>query len=224
MSDSHQRGSDGGADSDGRATDPIGIIGEDRAVALVRAPAIPDAAALANALAAGGIRAVEFTFTTPDVLAHIADAARTDTVVGAGTVLTVAQAHDALAAGAQFLVTPGLSPAVARVGVDAGIPVLMGAFTPSEVMQALELGAAAVKIFPAETAGPTYFKHLRGPLPSVRLIGSGGINDSNASAFIKAGAYAVTAGSSVIAAAALAASDWAAIEASARRFVDSLAG
>ncbi|WP_308467643.1 bifunctional 4-hydroxy-2-oxoglutarate aldolase/2-dehydro-3-deoxy-phosphogluconate aldolase [Rathayibacter soli] len=204
--------------------DPIAIIGEDRAVALVRAREIPDAAALCSALTAGGIRAVEFTFTTPNVLAYIADAVRSGAVVGAGTVLTIGQAHDALAAGASFLVTPGLSPAVARIGVEQGVPVLMGAFTPSEVMQALDLGAAAIKVFPAETAGPTYFKHLLGPLPGVRLIGSGGINEGNAAEFIAAGAYAVTAGSSVIDAAALAASDWAAIEASARRFVDCLAG
>ncbi|HEY5225144.1 MAG TPA: bifunctional 4-hydroxy-2-oxoglutarate aldolase/2-dehydro-3-deoxy-phosphogluconate aldolase [Microbacteriaceae bacterium] len=208
----------------GAVSDPIGIIGADRAVALVRAREIPDAAALANALAAGGIRAVEFTFTTPNVLTHIADAVQSNAVVGAGTVLTVVQAHDALDAGASFLVTPGLSPAVARIGVEEGVPVLMGAFTPSEVMQALDLGAAAIKVFPAETAGASYFKHLLGPLPGVRLIGSGGINDANAAEFINAGAYAVTAGSSVIAAADLAASDWAAIEASARRFVDSLAG
>lgn len=201
---------------------PIETIGEDRAVALVRAREIPDAAALASALAAGGIRAVEFTFTTPGVLDHIAAAVESPAVVGAGTVLTVAHARDALAAGAQFLVTPGLSAAVAELGVAEGVPVLMGAFTPSEVMQALELGAAAVKVFPAETAGPTYFKHLLGPLPGVRLIGSGGITSVNAREYLDAGAYAVTAGSSVIAADALASADWETIEAAARRFVDSL--
>jgi 2-dehydro-3-deoxyphosphogluconate aldolase/(4S)-4-hydroxy-2-oxoglutarate aldolase len=200
---------------------PIETIGEDRAVALVRAREIPDAAALASALAAGGIRAVEFTFTTPGVLDHIAAAVESPAVIGAGTVLTIAQARDALAAGAQFLVTPGLNPAVAELGVAQGVPVLMGAFTPSEVMQALELGASAVKVFPAETAGPTYFKHLRGPLPGVRLIGSGGITGENAREYLDAGAYAVTAGSSVIAADALAAADWETIEEAARRFVDS---
>jgi 2-dehydro-3-deoxyphosphogluconate aldolase/(4S)-4-hydroxy-2-oxoglutarate aldolase len=203
--------------------EPIETIGEDRAVALVRAREIPDAAALASALAAGGIRAVEFTFTTPGVLDHIAAAVESPAVVGAGTVLTVANAREALAAGAQFLVTPGISVPVAELAADQGVPVLMGAFTPSEVMRALELGAAAVKVFPAETAGPTYFKHLRGPLPGVRLIGSGGITNQNARDYMAAGAYAVTAGSSVISADALAAADWETIEDAARLFVSSLA-
>lgn len=203
---------------------PIETIGEDRAVALVRAREIPDAAALAAALAAGGIRAVEFTFTTPNVLDHIAAAVKTAAVVGAGTVLTPAHARQALDAGAQFLVTPGLSASVAEVAVSAGVPVLMGAFTPSEVMRALELGAAAVKVFPAETAGPSYFKHLLGPLPGVKLIASGGITSANARDYLEAGGFAVTAGSSVVTAEALAASDWDGIEVAARGFVDSLTG
>jgi Entner-Doudoroff aldolase len=145
--------------------EPIETIGEDRAVALVRAREIPDAAALASALAAGGIRAVEFTFTTPGVLDHIAAAVESPAVVGAGTVLTVAHARDALAAGAQFLVTPGLSPAVAELGVAQGVPVLMGAFTPSEVMQAMELGAAAVKVFPRRDSWPDILQASAGSAP-----------------------------------------------------------
>lgn len=206
-------------------THPIETIGADRVVALIRAREIPDAARLADTLAAAGIRSIELTFTTPEVERHIADAATVAGVeIGAGTVLTAAQAESAVNAGAGFLVTPGLSPVVARVAAEAGVPVLMGAFTPSEVMQAVDLGAAAVKVFPAQTAGPAHFKHLLGPMPELRLIASGGIDAGNARAYLDAGAYAVTAGSSVVSAAALAAGEWASIDALARQFVASLKG
>ena len=204
-------------------TTAIETIGADRAVALIRAREIPDAARLAATLAAAGIHAIELTFTTPQVERHIADAATVaDAVIGAGTVLSAAQAEAALNAGARFLVTPGLSAAVARVAADADVPVLMGAFTPSEVMQAIDLGAAAVKVFPAQTAGPAHFTHLLGPMPDLHLIASGGISDANARDYLAAGAYAVTAGSSVVSAAALAAGEWASIDRLARQFVASL--
>lgn len=198
-------------------------IGADRAVALVRVREIPDPVALTSALAAGGIRAVEFAFTTPGVERHIA-AARAgrgdggDVLLGVGTVLTVAQADAAISAGADFLVTPGIAPDVADAAARHGIPVLMGAMTPSEVMRALELRAAAVKVFPAQTVGPAYFRHLSGPFPGVPLIGSGGLNPGNVRAFLEAGAFAVTAGSSVIDQAVVAARDWSAVTDRAREF------
>lgn len=188
----------------------IDIIGDDRAMALIRASVIPDAAALADTLVAGGIRAIEFTFTTPDVEKHIERATARDTgaLVGAGSVLTPAQARSALDAGAQFIATPGLSPAVAEIAAQASVPMMMGAFTPSEIMQALAQGVWAVKVFPAQTAGPEHFQHLLGPMPMARLIASGGIVAENARSFLDAGSYAVTAGSSVVPAESLAASDW----------------
>ena len=188
----------------------IDTIGADRAIVVVRAEHVPDAGALTNALVAGGIRTVEFTFTTPNVerLLQEAVAAAPDAVVGVGTVLTARQAESAIAAGAQFLVTPGILPDVAAVARNAGVPFLLGAFTPSEVMAALDLGSEAVKIFPADTAGPRHFAHLLGPLPGTRLVGSGGIDASNAKAFLDRGAFAVTAGSSVVSAAAVHSADW----------------
>jgi 2-dehydro-3-deoxyphosphogluconate aldolase/(4S)-4-hydroxy-2-oxoglutarate aldolase len=142
--------------------DAIRTISEDRALTVVRAPDIPDAAALAQALSDGGIRAVELTFTTPDVLRHIAVASGAGFLVGVGTVLTGDQAKQAIDAGARFLVTPGLRPEVAAVASEADVPVLIGALTPTEVQAAVDLGAAAVKIFPAKLFGPGYFKdHAR---------------------------------------------------------------
>ncbi|NNC11740.1 bifunctional 4-hydroxy-2-oxoglutarate aldolase/2-dehydro-3-deoxy-phosphogluconate aldolase [Planctomonas sp. JC2975] len=188
----------------------IDIIGGDRAMALIRASVIPDAAALADTLVEGGIHAIEFTFTTPDVETHIARATSRETgaLVGAGSVLTPAQARSALDAGAHFIATPGLSPQIAEIAAEASVPLMMGAFTPSEIMQALALGVWAVKVFPAQTAGPDHFRHLLGPMPMARLIASGGIVAENARSFLNAGSYAVTAGSSVVPAESLAASDW----------------
>jgi 2-dehydro-3-deoxyphosphogluconate aldolase/(4S)-4-hydroxy-2-oxoglutarate aldolase len=182
-------------------TDVLTAIAADQVLAVVRAPRVPDPAALCAALAEGGVRTVEFTFTTPgvaDVLAQAAAAARPGTHIGAGTVLTGEQAQAAIDAGAEFLVTPALRPEVAHVAARAGIPVLMGAFTPTEVLTAMELGAAAVKIFPAATLGPRYIKDLRGPYPDARLVPSGGVSAENARAFLDHGAFAVCCGTDVV--------------------------
>jgi 2-dehydro-3-deoxyphosphogluconate aldolase/(4S)-4-hydroxy-2-oxoglutarate aldolase len=195
----------------------------DRALTVVRADRIPDAAQLCRALADGGIRTVELTFTTPGVLDHLAAAADVPGVLlGVGTVLTADQARAAVDAGARFLVTPGLRPAVAEVAVAAGVPVMLGAFTPTEVATAVDLGAAAVKIFPAGRLGPKYLTDLRGPYPQVELLPSGGISADNAAAFLAAGATAVCAGTSVVPPAAVAAGDWTDITERARTFAAAL--
>lgn len=198
----------------------------DRTLAVVRAPSIPDAAELCQALADGGIRSVELTFTTPDVLTHVRRAAETaaqhGAAVGIGTVLTADQAKAAIDAGAQFLVTPGLRPDVAAVAAAAGIPFSLGAMTPTEVAQALDLGSDVVKIFPARQLGPAYLKDLQGPYPGIRLLPSGGIDASNAKSYLDAGAAAVCCGTSVVPPAAVAAGDWADILARAAVFTGAL--
>lgn len=195
---------------------------DDRALAVVRAPSISDPQALAEALARGGIRAVELTFTTPGVLDLLRVAADAGAVIGAGTVLTSEQARAAIDSGAQFLVTPGLRPAVAEVASARDVPLMMGALTPSEVMDAIDMGAAAVKIFPARALGPAHFKDLLGPLPDAKLVPSGGVNASNAADFLAVGAVAVTAGTDVVSPAAVASDDWDGIAERAQRFVTSL--
>jgi 2-dehydro-3-deoxyphosphogluconate aldolase/(4S)-4-hydroxy-2-oxoglutarate aldolase len=195
----------------------------DRALTVVRADRIPDAAQLCRALVDGGIRTVELTFTTPDVLAHLAAAVDVPGVVlGIGTVLHADQARAAIDAGARFLVTPGLRPAVAEVAVAAGVPVMLGAFTPTEVATAVDLGAAAVKIFPAGRLGPKYLSDLRGPYPQVELLPSGGISADNAAEFLAAGATAVCAGTSVVPPAAVTRGDWSEITRRARAFAAAL--
>jgi 2-dehydro-3-deoxyphosphogluconate aldolase/(4S)-4-hydroxy-2-oxoglutarate aldolase len=196
---------------------------QDRALAVVRAERIPDAAALCRALAAGGIRTVELTFTTPDVLDHLRAAAGEPGVdLGVGTVLTGDQAKAAIDAGATFLVTPGLRRAVADVAVAAGVPVYLGAFTPTEVAEAMDLGASAVKIFPAGRLGPKYLTDLLGPFPHAQLLPSGGVTEDNAAEFLAAGASAVCAGTSVVPPAAVAAGEWDLITDRARAFAAAL--
>lgn len=201
----------------------LDVLRSDRVLSVVRAERIPDAADLCHALAAGGIRTVELTFTTPGVLDHLrscADAvARDGIVLGVGTVMTGDQARAAIDAGARFLVTPGLRPAVAEVAAAASVPIFLGALTPTEVAQAVDLGSTAVKIFPASSMGPKYLSDLHGPYPTVELLPSGGINPGNAQGYLDAGALAVCAGTGVVPPAEVAAGNWADITDRARNFV-----
>ncbi|MFD0403063.1 bifunctional 4-hydroxy-2-oxoglutarate aldolase/2-dehydro-3-deoxy-phosphogluconate aldolase [Kitasatospora sp. NPDC127121] len=198
--------------------DPLADLRDDPVIAVVRAPRIPDAAALCAALADGGINWTEFTYTTPEVTTHLRRAADAGWRVGVGTVLTAEQAERGVASGASFLVTPGCRPEVAQAARAAGVPVVLGALTPTEVARAVDLGAAAVKIFPARAFGPGYFKDLRGPYPDVPLVASGGVNAGNAADFLAHGALAVCAGTDVVPPDAVAAGDWAEITRRARAF------
>jgi 2-dehydro-3-deoxyphosphogluconate aldolase/(4S)-4-hydroxy-2-oxoglutarate aldolase len=213
--------------SDSPQDSALTTIAADRILAVVRAPQIPDPAELCAALASGGIRAVEFTFTTPnlpEVLAAAAASRAPGQHIGAGTVVTAEQAAAAIDAGAEFLVTPAVRPEVAAVAERRGIPVFLGAFTPTEVMQAIDLGAAAVKIFPASALGPRYLKDLHGPLPDVRLVPSGGVSSTNARAFLDHGAFAVCCGTEVVPPATVAAGSHADIAHLAARFVAAALG
>lgn len=175
----------------------LDVIRSDRAVAVIRGDRVANPAGLATALAGAGIRAVEFTFTIPDALDAIEAARDSGAAIGAGTVLNASQARAALAAGAHFLVSPACVPEVAGVGAEAGVPVFLGALTPTEVDAAVRAGTTAVKLFPAGLGGPRYLRDLRGPFPHVDFVPSGGINEDNARSFLAAGAIAVYAGSSL---------------------------
>ena len=197
-----------------------------RALVVVRAARIDDPGGLCRALVAGGIPVVEFTFTTPGVESVIAEAVEAvpEALVGAGTVTDARTAASAIEAGARFLVTPGISEGAAAVAREAGVPILVGALTATEVMRAVELGAAAVKVFPASLVGPGYLRDLRGPFPNVPFVPSGGLHAANAGGWMRAGALAGTAGSSVVGEADIAAADWAAVTEHARAFAEAAAG
>ncbi|MCR2815013.1 bifunctional 4-hydroxy-2-oxoglutarate aldolase/2-dehydro-3-deoxy-phosphogluconate aldolase [Microbacterium jiangjiandongii] len=170
----------------------LAAITREKVIMVVRAPDPAAAEAAIEAAVAGGVRAVEVTFTVPgavEVIRNLSGDSRL--IVGAGTVLNIEQAESALDAGAQFLVSPGLDVGVVEHVREAGVLMLPGVFTPTEVMRALELGAPAVKLFPADLARPAYVRALRGPLPDVKIIPSGGINADNAAEWLATGAIAV---------------------------------
>ncbi|MFJ6619495.1 bifunctional 4-hydroxy-2-oxoglutarate aldolase/2-dehydro-3-deoxy-phosphogluconate aldolase [Kitasatospora sp. NPDC091335] len=212
------------ASTDLSASTGRSVLHGETVIAVVRAPRIPDAAALCAALAEGGINLTEFTYTTPNVTDHLLRASKAGWRVGVGTVLTAEQAGRGVEAGASFLVTPGCRPEVAEAAAAAGVPVVLGALTPTEVAHAVDLGAAAVKIFPARAFGPGYFKDLRGPYPDVPLVASGGVNAGNAAEFLAQGALAVCAGTDVVPPDVVAAGDWAEITRRARAFTAACTG
>jgi 2-dehydro-3-deoxyphosphogluconate aldolase / (4S)-4-hydroxy-2-oxoglutarate aldolase len=203
--------------------DFLRILREHAALCIVRAERIDDPARLARVLVENAMPMVEVALTTPDALSAIEKARQVPgAILGAGTVMTAGQARAAVSAGATFLLTPGLRPEVAEEAAAHDVPVVMGALTPTEVAAAIDLGAAAVKIFPAHLYGPRYLTDLQGPLPDVPLVPSGGIDAHNAPAFLAAGALAVSAGTNVAPPDAVATGDWDEIARRARTFMTAL--
>lgn len=198
-----------------------------RVVAIVRLERYDHAVELGRALVAGGITALEFTLTGAGAHKAISDcrAALGDTAqIGVGTVLTPADAISSIDAGAQFVVTPVVRPAVIATCRERNTPILCGAFTPTEAFDAYEAGADMVKIFPARIGGPKYITDLLGPLPFLKLVPTGGIGPENARSYLDAGAQAVGIGGNLVNAAKVAAQDWDAITETARACVAAVRG
>ena len=193
---------------------------EHRLVAAIRA-ASPEAAQEASvAIARGGIRHIEITFTIPEATRVMrALAADESMIVGAGTVLTAAQARAALDAGAQFLIAPNLSREVAEVARDVGVMYAPGAYTTTEILAARAAGAHLVKVYPVGVAGgPQYIRVIRDPLPDLPMMASGGTTLENMLPFLMAGCMAVGLGAAVCDPALVAAGKWGEITALARAF------
>jgi len=192
-------------------------------VAIVRFPEPGPLVEVVSALAAGGVTAVEVTLTVPNALDVIREARRQlgdRVLLGAGTVLDPETARAAILAGAEFIVAPNLNVEVVRLCRRYDSLVMPGAFTPTEVLAAWEAGADVVKVFPADVLGPAFFKALRGPLPQVKLMPTGGVDVSNASDYLKAGAVCLGVGGQLVESKAVAARDFARITALARQFVE----
>jgi 2-dehydro-3-deoxyphosphogluconate aldolase/(4S)-4-hydroxy-2-oxoglutarate aldolase len=196
-----------------------------KAVAVIRTKDAAKLAEAADALRRGGVMAIEVTMTVPgavEVIRRMAKAKAEDVLVGAGTVLDAGTAADVIAAGADFVVSPITDAGMIEFCRAAGVLAAPGAFTPTEIVAAWRAGADIVKVFPATSLGPQFIRDVRGPLPQLRLMPTGGVTIENARDFIAAGACCVGLGAALVDAKAVEAGDWSAVEARARRLMASL--
>lgn len=180
-------------------------------VAIVRARSAEQIIPLTQALLDGGVDCVEVTMTTPNALEAIGRASHhfgERSLVGVGTVLNAATARAAIAAGAQYVVTPIMRPEIVEASHQLEKPVMLGAYTPTEAQLAHEAGADFIKIFPADGLGPAYIKAIRAPLPHLRIVPTGGVDLQTAAEFLKAGCVALGVGSSLVSTRILETSDW----------------
>src|SRR5437879_2106472 len=170
-------------------------------VAVVRSPDSQQLVEAARALADGGVNVVEITMTVPDALDVVRQVRRAlgdRLLLGAGTILDPETARAALLAGAEYIVAPTVNLEVIRLCRRYDKVVIPGAFTPTEILTAWEAGADIVKVFPAEVVGPAFFKALRGPLPQIRVMPTGGVDLTTAAAFLQAGACCLGVGSQLV--------------------------
>lgn len=170
-------------------------------VAVVRSPDSEQLVEVARALADGGVSVVEITMSVPDalnVLRQVRKALGDRILLGAGTVLDVETARAVLLAGAEYVVAPTLNLDVIKLCQRYDKLVMPGAFTPTEILTAWEAGADIVKVFPADCVGPAFFKAMRGPLPQIRLMPTGGVDLTTAADFLKAGACCLGVGGQLV--------------------------
>jgi 2-dehydro-3-deoxyphosphogluconate aldolase/(4S)-4-hydroxy-2-oxoglutarate aldolase len=171
------------------------------AIAVIRLDEPADGERVGEALLRGGVSILEVTMTSPnalDLISRLAAAFATDVLVGVGSVLDRAMALSAIDAGARFVVSPVLIPDVIHEAHENGVPVLAGAFSPTEIQYAYTLGADLIKVFPADVVGMSYFKSIRAPMPHLQLVPTGGVTLDNAGDWLRAGAAAVGVGSALV--------------------------
>lgn len=194
-------------------------------VAIVRVESARQAIEVCGAIARGGIKPIEVTMTVPgaiDVIKEFKSAMKDEVLVGAGTVLDPETARAVILAGAEFIVTPTLNLRVIEMCRRYGKIVIAGAFSPTEILTAWEAGADIVKVFPATVGGPQYLKDIRGPLPQINLVPTGGVDLENTPDFIRAGAVAVAVGASLVDKAALSEGKYDLITEKAKRFIEAV--
>ncbi|CAN5586537.1 bifunctional 4-hydroxy-2-oxoglutarate aldolase/2-dehydro-3-deoxy-phosphogluconate aldolase [soil metagenome] len=188
-------------------------------VAIIRMKETARVEAVMEALARGGVRTLEITLTVPgaiDAIRSMSKSLPEGVLLGAGTVLDGPTAHEVIDAGASFVVAPVLNAGTIEACRERDIPVMPGCFTPTEMLQAWQLGADVIKVFPATTLGPGYFKDVRAPLPQLKLMPTGGVTPENAGDWIRAGAVALGIGSALVDNQAVASGDYGRIEHAAR--------
>jgi len=178
--------------------------------------------AVVDALADGGVRALEVTMTVPravDLIRELAPTMPSGFLLGAGTVLDAETATAVIDAGARYVVSPVFRPEVIRACHARDVPMMPGCFSPTEILAAHDAGADIIKVFPATMLGPQYVKDVRAPLPQVKLMPTGGVTIDNAGDWIRAGAVAVGIGSALVDAKAIEAGRFDAIAANARTLI-----
>jgi len=192
-------------------------------VAVIRAQSSEQLVDVSYALLEGGVKAMEVTMTTPNALEVIHEVSQRmkneEAVIGVGTVLDPETARAAILAGAEFSVSPTLNRAVIEVCRRYTVVSIPGAFSPTEILAAWEAGADIVKVFPATSLGPNYFKDILGPFPQVRLSPTGGVSLETVADFIKAGACCVAVGGNLVSKKALGEKNWKTITETAKEFI-----
>jgi 2-dehydro-3-deoxyphosphogluconate aldolase/(4S)-4-hydroxy-2-oxoglutarate aldolase len=189
----------------------LDIVEATKVIAVIRMSDAGKVAGVVDAILKGGVRAIEITMTTPsalEIIAALAASKRAGTLIGAGTVLDARMAGEVIRAGSDFVVSPVTDAEMIETCKRSGVFVAPGAFTPNEIMSAWKMGADVVKVFPATSVGPKYFRDLRGPLPQVRLMPTGGVSVENAAEFIRSGACCVAVGTALLDKEIVAAEDW----------------
>ena len=169
-------------------------------LAVIRGPSPELTVKMVEALVAGGVLGIEITYSTPnapEVVQTLAEKFSDQIVLGMGTLTEIEHAEQAVKAGAGFLVSPHCEKELAAAMVATGLPVMMGALTPTEVLHAFRSGSDVVKVFPGSLGGPDYLKALRGPFPNIPMMPTGGVSLENIGAWFAAGAFAVGAGSNL---------------------------
>ena len=204
----------------------VQAIGRLGVVAVIRMRDARKLRAVVEALADGGVRAIEVTMTVPDAVALIKELAGNlpeGFLLGAGTVLDADTARRVIDAGARFVVSPVFRPAMIEACHERGVAAAPGCFSPTEILAAHDAGADIVKVFPATALGPTFIKDVQAPLPQVRLMPTGGVSLDNAGDWIRAGAIAVGVGSALLDARAIESGRMDTITLNAQRIVASVA-
>jgi 2-dehydro-3-deoxyphosphogluconate aldolase/(4S)-4-hydroxy-2-oxoglutarate aldolase len=184
-----------------RKEEVIKTMSEIGLVPVLRASSVDKAMALAEAIAAGGVTVLEITMTVPGAITVMRQLAerRPDILIGAGTVLDPETARMCILEGAQFVVSPALNVKTIEMCHRYSIAALPGALTPTEIVTAWEAGADVVKIFPASAmGGAKYLTALKGPLPQIEMVPTGGVSQATAAEFLNAGAFALGVGSDLV--------------------------
>ncbi|MCL1464920.1 bifunctional 4-hydroxy-2-oxoglutarate aldolase/2-dehydro-3-deoxy-phosphogluconate aldolase [Argonema galeatum] len=202
------------------------LLQQQRSIAVIRAPQLELGRQMARAVAAGGMGLIEITWNSdraPELIALLRSELPGCTI-GSGTLLNLEQMQQAIASGAQFLFTPHVDPTLIRAAVDAGVPIIPGALSPTEIVTAHQAGASCVKVFPIQAVGGSrYIRSLQGPLGHIPLIPTGGVTLENAREFLLAGAIAVGLAGDLFPQKLIAAKNWEALEQQARNLIQQLA-